>query len=112
MTISEHIRDAIMAGLPVEHLTLENESHMHNVPPGSESHFRLVLVSSAFEGLPRVRRHQRLYALLGGEDLRLPVHALAMHLYMPEEWAATEAAPASPSCRGGDGTFSDRNQNS
>lgn len=105
MTIAEHIRNAISAALPVEHLTVENESHMHNVPAGSESHFRLVVVSPAFEGQSRVRRHQQLYALLGGEEMKLPVHALAMHLYTPAEWDAARAAPASPACRGGDGTF-------
>ncbi|MGI9323235.1 MAG: BolA family protein [Pseudomonadales bacterium] len=35
-----------------------NESGNHNVPPGSESHFKLVLVSSEFDGKPLVQRHR------------------------------------------------------
>ena len=41
-----------------------NESHMHNVPPGSESHFKVTLVSNRFEGLRLVKRHQEVYGLL------------------------------------------------
>lgn len=112
MSIAEHIRRTLTGGLHVTHLSLENESQMHNVPPGSESHFRLVVVSPDFAGVPRVRRHQRIYGLLAGADGSLPVHALAMHLYTPEEWQDCSAAPASPACRGGDGTFSGEKQDS
>ena len=34
-----------MQSLAPEHLELVNESHMHSVPPGSESHFKAVVVS-------------------------------------------------------------------
>ncbi len=33
------------------HLSVVNESYMHNVPAGSESHFKVIVVSDAFEGL-------------------------------------------------------------
>jgi BolA protein len=82
-------------------LTLLNESNRHNVPPGSETHFKVTLVSESFTGQPRVRRHQMVYAqvqdLLDG-----PLHALALHLHTPEEWAKQSDVPASPPCRGGE----------
>ncbi len=55
-------------------LTVENESHMHNVPPNAETHFKVTLVSSRFEGMMPVKRHQQIYALLA-DELAGPVHA-------------------------------------
>ena len=82
------------------HLEVLNESHMHSVPPGSESHFKVVLVSEALADLRKVARHQRIYGILAAE-LAGPVHALALHLYTPDEWASRTAAPESPACMGG-----------
>lgn len=101
--MAQAIESKVRAGLSVAHFELDNESPMHNVPAGSESHFRLVVVSGDFEGLLLVRRHQRLYALLG-EELAGGVHALAMHTFTPQEWAKRGAsAEVSPICRGGSG---------
>ena len=84
-----------------QQLRVENESHRHSVPPDSETHFKVTLVSPEFEGLSRVQRHQRVYRVLA-QEMAGPVHALALHLYTPQEWAASgEAAPASPGCMGG-----------
>lgn len=88
-----------MQSLAPEVLELVNESHMHSVPPGSESHFKAVVVSQQFAGLNAVKRHQRVYSSLG--DLMTKIHALALHTYTPGEWAARQQAPASPNCLGG-----------
>ena len=78
-----------------------NESHMHSVPPNSETHFKVTLVSGEFNGTMKVKRHQLIYKVLA-EELAGPVHALALHLYTPEEWANTgQATPDSPNCMGG-----------
>lgn len=98
--MQQTITGMIRAGLPVSHLEVINESGNHNVPPGSESHFKLVIVSPAFAGLSPVRRHQRVYGVLGG-SLPAGVHALALHAYTDEEWATLAAAPDSPACQGG-----------
>lgn len=83
------------------HLEVENESHMHNVPEGSESHFRVVLVSEQFEGKPLVQRHRAVNAALA-KELQGGVHALALHTMTPEEWFAKGGeAPESPPCLGG-----------
>lgn len=85
--------------LQASHLSLINESHRHST--GSDhSHYKLVLVSAQFRNRSRLQRHRevqhRLAAALAG-----PVHALALHLYSPEEWARQQQPPASPPCRGG-----------
>jgi stress-induced morphogen len=84
-----------------QHIEVVNESSQHSVPPGSETHFRVVLVSAAFAGKRSVQRHQQVYATLA-DDLSSGIHALALHTYTPEEWAArAENAPQSPECLGG-----------
>jgi BolA family transcriptional regulator, general stress-responsive regulator len=87
-----------LAELKPQELQLLNESHMH-AGPATDSHFKLVMVSDAFDGKRAVARHQMVYALLA-EELKSPVHALALHLYSPQEWAANQSVPASPSCQG------------
>ena len=77
-----------------------NESHMHSVPPGSESHFKVTLVSHAFEGLRLVKRHQEVYRILQ-PLMGAPIHALALHTYTENEWSERSGSPASPNCMGG-----------
>lgn len=103
MSIEQVILEKLQAGLEPGHLEVVNESHMHNVPPGSESHFKVVVATEAFSGLPRVRRHQKVYGLLA-EELKGAVHALALHTYSVEEWKQKGEAPASPQCMGGSKT--------
>ncbi|MHA7816652.1 MAG: BolA family protein [Pseudohaliea sp.] len=101
MSVQERIHERLAAAFAPVHLELENESHSHNVPPNSETHFRVVLVSDAFSGKRQVARHQAVYAALA-EELAGPVHALALHTYDPAEWRAREGgSPASPACLGG-----------
>lgn len=100
MSVAERIETLVKAGLQVEHLELENESHMHS-GPATESHFKLVLVSPDFVGKRPVQRHQLVYGLVA-ELMQNPVHALALHLHTPEEWQQRNGqVAASPNCMGG-----------
>ena len=49
-------------------------------------HFEALIVSPAFSGLARVRRHQLVYAALG-DRMREEIHALSMQTLSPDEWA-------------------------
>jgi BolA protein len=101
MRIQQQIEDKLGAQFAPLHLEVANESHMHSVPPGSESHFRVVLVSEQFEDRPLVQRHRAVNAVLA-EELAGGIHALALHTMTPEEWFAKGGqAPASPPCLGG-----------
>jgi BolA protein len=83
------------------HIEVENESHMHNVPEGSESHFRVVLVSDQFDGKALLQRHRAVNGALA-EQLAGGVHALALHTMTPNEWFEKGGeAPQSPPCLGG-----------
>lgn len=96
MSMQQRIQ-AALADLQPQHLEVLDESHMHS--RGLETHFKAVVVSPLFAGLNAVKRHQRVYAVLG--ELMGQLHALALHTYTPQEWAEQGAAPASPTCRGG-----------
>ncbi|KAJ1521198.1 hypothetical protein ONE63_002888 [Megalurothrips usitatus] len=85
------------------HLELHNESFMHNVPKGSETHFKVVVVSSQFEGKPLIQRHRAVNDLLA-EELKSGVHALSIVAKTPEQWeSSTKTVDPSPKCRGGFG---------
>ena len=101
MTVQHQIERELTSLLAPDHLEVSNESHMHSVPPDSETHFRVVVSSTVFEGMRKVARHQRVYAALA-DLLAGPVHALALHTYTPAEWREQGGAtPASPDCLGG-----------
>lgn len=101
MTIQSLIHDKLTAALSPAYLDVANESHMHSVPPNSETHFKLVVVSAEFDGKRSVARHQWIYKILA-DELAGPVHALALHTYTESEWQQRNAAaPESPECMGG-----------
>ena len=77
MVTSESIEQSIAQALDCAHLEVI----------GDGRHFQAVIVSPAFEGLARVRRHQLVYAALG-ERMREEVHALSMTTLTPGEWQA------------------------
>ena len=77
MVTPDSIRATLASGLACEHLDVRGDGH----------HFEAVIVSPEFEGLSRIKRHQRVYAALG-DRMREEIHALSMKTYSPEEWAA------------------------
>jgi len=80
----QDVREFIAAGLPCTHLEVE----------GDGRHFFATIVSADFEGLSRVRRHQRVYAALG-DRMREQIHALSMKTLTPTEHAAAPEASTS-----------------
>ena len=82
-------------------LEVLNESHMHNVAPGSESHFKVTLVSSQFNGKMLIARHRLINGILA-EELNGKIHALALHTLTPDEYFERAGKVAeSPLCMGG-----------
>lgn len=79
-------------------LDLIDESYMHQVPNGAESHFKLTLVSSQFSGLSRLERQRLINAAMLPERQQ-GLHALSLALFTPEEWAKQPHVQASPLCQ-------------
>ena len=101
MTTQEIIEQKLVDAIPLEGLEVINESFMHNVPPGSESHFKVVIISDEFEGERLVKRHQRVNEALA-EELAGSVHALAIQTLTSEEWKEKgEKIMPAPECLGG-----------
>ena len=101
MTVTDTIRRQLEAEIDCTHLEVINESHTHNVPANSETHFRVVLVSAEFEGVRRVARHRRINRTLA-DLLAGPVHALAIEAVTPAQWVEHGGrALCAPECGGG-----------
>lgn len=101
MERENQIKSLLEKAFRIDYMLLENESHMHSVPENSETHFKLILVSGDFEGKRKVARHQAVYAEVSSL-MNTGLHALALHLYTPSEWAEQEdTSLQSPNCMGG-----------
>lgn len=102
MTIADSIRGKLESAFAPVFLELENESHSHSVPKNSETHFKLVLVSSAFEGVNRLDRQRMVTDLLKDERER-GLHALTQRVLTPAEWDKVKDSfqMESPACHGG-----------
>ena len=96
MTIYETIIEYLNKEFAVEHLFLENESSMHNVPPNSESHFKLVIVSNDFNHLSKVKRHQNIYSALNA--VMKKIHALSIQAFTIDEFDRNPLILKSPDC--------------
>ena len=86
----QDVRNFIAAGLPCEQVDVD----------GDGRHFFATIVSAEFEGLSRVRRHQRVYAALG-DRMREQIHALSMKTLTPAEFANSPADGAGASSHHG-----------
>ncbi|CAH2015496.1 unnamed protein product [Acanthoscelides obtectus] len=53
--VEQSIRKKLTEHLEVSHLEVINESYMHNVPKGAETHFKVVVVSDKFDGVPLIK---------------------------------------------------------
>ena len=92
--MAETLRDWIAGRLGAElvpsHLEVIDESHLHAGHAGAraegETHFRLDVVSAAFEGKSRVERHRLVNSLLD-EAFKRGLHALAVRARTPAEAA-------------------------
>lgn len=101
MSRQERIADKLHSLLAPMHLEVIDESQMHSVPEGAESHFKVVVVSERFGDHKLVGRHRLVNQLLA-DEFRSGLHALALHTWTPDEWfEKAGVSPASPQCLGG-----------
>jgi BolA protein len=102
MSIAASIEKKLLSAFSPLHLDVINESSNHNVPPGSESHFKVTIVSKDFEEQRLIKRHRAVNSVLS-EELAEKIHALALHTYTEKEWQDYYAdnTPLSPNCLGG-----------
>lgn len=90
----KRITEKLSSALRPVTLNLKDESHLHaghRESPGlPETHFRLEVVSEAFEGMSMLQRQRKIYSLLA-EELEERVHALSMKTKTPAEITKNDA---------------------
>lgn len=88
MAVAETIKRKLTAALAPARLDIADESARHaghaGARPEGESHFRVAIVSSRFEGLPRLARQRLVYDILA-DELKSDIHALALQTRTPAE---------------------------
>ncbi|XP_055851225.1 bolA-like protein DDB_G0274169 [Episyrphus balteatus] len=97
------IRETLSENLSPVHMEIINESYMHNVPKGSESHFKVLVVSDKFNDLPLIKRHRLVNDLVKTKLEGNFVHALSIEAKTPKQWDPSYEVEPSPNCRGGFG---------
>ncbi len=101
MNVQNRLEQTLGKALSPTHLEVVNESGMHNVPKGSETHFKVIAVSEQFSEMPLLARHRMINELLA-DEIAGPIHALSLHPMTPGEWIRQrQASTDSPLCLGG-----------
>lgn len=101
MTMQARLEKKLSGTLSPMHLEVINESYMHSVPEGSESHFKVIVVAEAFENQPRVNRHRMVNEAVA-EELGSGIHAFSVNAMTPSEWFDKGGQSIqSPHCLGG-----------
>lgn len=82
-------------------LDVKNTSHGQQ---SDESHFKVIVVSEAFEGTRLVGRHRAINQAVSESDGSLGFHSLEIGAAKtPSEWEKNSNVAPSPKCQGGDG---------
>ncbi|MBL4614384.1 MAG: BolA family transcriptional regulator [Magnetovibrio sp.] len=88
MSIRAIIETKLKAALKPEHLEVIDNSAQHaghaGARPGGESHFAVVVVSTAFNGQNRVQRQRMVYQALS-EEMTSHIHALELKTLSPDD---------------------------
>ena len=86
--VAQAIRRKLQAAFAPERLEVVDDSERHHGHggwrEGGQSHFNVVIVAAAFEGMNRVARQRAVNAALA-EELAGPVHALSVKARAPGE---------------------------
>ena len=83
----EMVRKNLYQGLEADFVGVDDQSHLHASHPGAAaggSHFEVIVVAKAFEGLATLARHRLVYQALGNAMTR-DIHALSIKAYTPNE---------------------------
>ena len=101
MNTQQSIERKLRSAFSPTYFELINESHMHNVAEGAQSHFKLIICSDSFSGLSKIKRQQNIYHVLQ-QEMAAELHALSIKDYSPQEWQLInkESISRSPECRG------------
>ena len=95
--VATAIETRLTAKFAPEILKVEDESHKHAGHAGmigavrsGETHFKVQIVSLAFEGVSLIERHRSVNECLKSE-IQAGIHALSIDAKTPKQWATKQA---------------------
>lgn len=100
--VETEIRMKLVKKLDPIYLDVINDSYLHSVPPGSETHFKVIIVSEMFSGKPLIEMHRLVNNALR-EELQKGVHSVSINARTPEDWRKNKYLTPAVPCRGGFG---------
>lgn len=98
--IATIITEKLVTTLAPVHLEVINESYKHNVPTDSESHFKIMIVSSSFQDKSLIERHRIVNTILK-DELKSSIHALSIQAKTPSQYECNPTIASTPNCLGG-----------
>lgn len=96
MFVQNKIEKLLKDNLNVSNLLIRNDSYKHNVPPNSESHFNVQIVSDDFEDLSQIQRHKIVYKAVGA--LLAVIHAFSITAMTTSEFKENPSLRDTPDC--------------
>ena len=100
MSVEKSIISKLTVSFAPTVLEVVNASFKHNVPTGSETHFKVLVVSPLFTDKSLIQKHRLVNACLA-DELKEGVHALSIQALTPEQWAVDNSVKSTPPCLGG-----------
>ncbi len=96
MFVQNKIERLLRDNLNVSKLLIRNDSCKHNVPPNSESHFNVQIVSDDFMNLSQIQRHKIVYKAVG--TLLAEIHAFSITAMTTSEFKENPSLRDTPDC--------------
>ena len=96
MFVQNKIEKLLKDNLNVSNLLIRNDSYKHNVPPNSESHFNVQIVSDDFQNLSQIQRHKIVYKAVGA--LLAEIHAFSITAMTTSEFKENPSFRDTPDC--------------
>ncbi len=96
MIVQNKINKLLRDKFNISKLVINNESYKHNVPPNSESHFNVQIVSNDFQNLSQIQRHKKVYKAV--ESLLAEIHAFSITAMTTSEFKENPSLRDTPDC--------------
>ena len=96
MIVQNKIDKLLRDNLNISKLIIRNDSYKHNVPPNSESHFSVQIVSDDFQDLSQIQRHKIVYKAI--ESLLNEIHAFSITAITTLEFKENSSLRDTPDC--------------
>ena len=96
MFVQNKIERLLRDNLNVSKLLIRNDSYKHNVPPDSESHFNVQIISDDFQNLSQIQRHKKVYKAV--DSLLTEIHALSITAITTSEFEESPSLRDTPDC--------------